>query len=73
MYIILIGYIYVILMMALFEAFSPSGTVLGALMTFVVWGVLPTALLGYLLGTPARLRRRRLEEEKEQAESADAE
>lgn len=66
MYIVLIGYLYVILMMALFEAFSPAGSVLGGLMTFAVWGVFPTVLLAYLLGTPARLRRKRQQEEAEQ-------
>lgn len=53
MYIIAIGWLWVTFMMALTE----PGIVAG-LMTFVFYGLLPCALLLYLLATPARRRRR---------------
>lgn len=59
MWIVAIAWIYVALMMALAEATSPQGTVLGAVITFVFYGVAPTALVMYLLGTPGRRRARR--------------
>ncbi len=54
MWIVAIAWMYVTLMMALAEATSPQGTVLGALFTFVLYGVGPLALVLYLLGAPAR-------------------
>ena len=54
MYLIVIGWIYVALMMAVAEANHPLGTVLGACVTFVLYGVGPVALLIYLMGRPAR-------------------
>lgn len=54
MYLVAIGWLYVAFMMALAEATSPSGTVIGALFTFLAYGLGPVALLMYLLGTPAR-------------------
>ena len=57
LYIVAIGWIYVALMMAAAEATASNGTVLGALVTFVLYGVGPVALVLYLLGTPARKRR----------------
>ena len=59
MWIVAIAWIYVALMMALAEATSPQGTYLGAVITFVFYGVAPTALVMYLLGTPGRRRARR--------------
>lgn len=58
MYLVAIAWIYVVLMMAVAEALSTQGTVLGALITFVMYGVLPLGLLMYILGTPARRRAR---------------
>jgi mannose/fructose/N-acetylgalactosamine-specific phosphotransferase system component IID len=52
-------------MMALAEAFSPGGTVLGALITFLLYGVLPLGLVLYVLGTPARKRARKAQEQSE--------
>ena len=62
MYLVAIAWIYVVLMMAVAEAFSSQGTVLGAVITFVLYGVLPLTLVMYILGTPMRRRRRRAEE-----------
>jgi len=57
------------LMMALAEALSAQGTVLGAIFTFVLYGCLPLSIVMYLLGTPMR-RRARLAAEAEQAQVA---
>lgn len=62
MYLVAIAWIYVVLMMAVAEAISSQGTVLGALITFVLYGLLPLALVMYILGTPARKRRRSAQE-----------
>ncbi len=56
MYLVLIAWLYVTLMMAVAEATSPMGTVLGAVMTFVLYGLLPMGIVGYILGTPSRKR-----------------
>jgi hypothetical protein len=69
MYLVAIGWLYVAFMMALAEALAPRGTVLGALITFLFYGVAPTALLMYLLGTPGR--KRRLREQERSAASAE--
>ena len=62
MHLIAIAWIYVALMMAVAEALSSQGTVLGAVITFVLYGVLPLAVVLYILGTPARRRARRAAE-----------
>lgn len=59
MYLVAIGWLYVALMMALAEATSSQGSVLGALFTFLLYGLLPVAIVMYLLGTPARRAARR--------------
>jgi hypothetical protein len=56
MYLVVIGWLYVTMMMAVAEANNSTGTVLGALITFVLYGVLPVALVVYLMLTPARKR-----------------
>ena len=56
MYLIAIGWLYVALMMAVAEASSSNGSILGAVITFVLYGLAPAALVMYLLGTPARKR-----------------
>ena len=65
MYLIVIGWLYVTLLMALAEAFSTQGSVLGAIITFVFYGLLPMALVVYLMGTP--LRRKAIRRQEEQA------
>lgn len=59
MYLIAIGWIYVALMMSVAEATNTNGSILGAVITFLLYGVGPAALLMYILGTPARRRKRR--------------
>lgn len=56
MYLIVIAWIYVVLMMSVAEATNSNGTVLGALITFVLYGAGPAALVVYLMGAPARSR-----------------
>jgi len=56
MYIVPIAWIYVALMMSVAEATNSTGSVLGACITFVLYGVLPVALLMYIMGTPGRKR-----------------
>jgi hypothetical protein len=56
MYLVIIGWLYVAVMMAVAEATSPIGSVLGAIFTFVLYGALPVSLVVYLMGTPARKR-----------------
>lgn len=54
MYIVVIAWLYVAVMMAVAEAGHPNGTLLGAVFTFLLYGVGPVALLIYLMGRPAR-------------------
>jgi len=56
LYLVTLGWMYVVLMMSLVEALSPNGTLLGAVITFIFYGLLPLALVLYLVGTPARRR-----------------
>ncbi|MDD2179102.1 hypothetical protein OIN59_16820 [Acidovorax sp. D2M1] len=67
MYLIVIAWTYVTLMMAVAEATSPQGTVLGAIITFVLYGLLPMGILVYILGTPSRKRKIKEREASEQA------
>lgn len=53
MYIIAIGWLYVTVLMAFAE-----GNVVAGLLTFVFYGLLPTLLMLWLFGGPARRRRR---------------
>ena len=59
MYLVAIGWIYVVLMMSVAEATSTSGTLLGAAFTFLLYGVLPLSIVMYLLRTPGRRAARR--------------
>lgn len=73
MLLVLIAWLYVTLLMGLAEATAPNGTVLGGLATFVFYGVLPAALVGYILATPARKRALRARQQAEQAAASGAE
>lgn len=59
MHVVAIGWGYVVLMMVLAEALGPSGSVLGALVTLLLYGVLPMGIVLYIGGTRARARARR--------------
>ena len=54
MYIVAIAWFYVALMMAVAEATNSTGTLLGAAVTFVLYGLLPIGLVIYIMSTPAR-------------------
>jgi uncharacterized membrane protein len=62
MYLVAIAWIYVVLMMALAEALSSQGSVLGAVITFVLYGLLPLSVVLYIMGAPARGQARRAAE-----------
>lgn len=66
MYLVAIGWLYVVVLMALVEALSSQGTLLGAIVTFVLYGVLPISIVLYVMGSPARRRARLKAEAKEQ-------
>ncbi len=68
MYLVLIAWFYVALMMAVAEATSPVGSVLGAIFTFLLYGVLPMGVVGYIMGSPARRRARKAQEAQAQAQ-----
>ena len=58
MYIVAIAWIYVALMMSVAEATNTNGSVLGGIVTFILYGILPTAIIIYIMGTPQRKRAR---------------
>jgi hypothetical protein len=59
MHIVAVGWAYVVLMMVLAEALGPSGSVLGAFVTLLLYGVLPLGLVLYIGGARGRARVRR--------------
>jgi mannose/fructose/N-acetylgalactosamine-specific phosphotransferase system component IID len=65
MYLVAIAWMYVVVMMSVAEATAPNGTVLGAIVTFFLYGVLPCVILMYLMGTPMRRRAIRAKEQAE--------
>src|SRR5688500_12114358 len=62
MHLVAIAWLYVVLMMAVAEGSSADGSVAGAVLTFVLYGVFPLSIVLYLLGTPGRRRARRAAE-----------
>ena len=68
MYIVAIAWMYVALMMAVAEATNTNGTVLGAIVTFILYGLLPIALVVYLMRSPGRKRAMK-EKEAQEAQS----
>ena len=69
-YLIVIAWLYVALMMAVAEATSPVGSIVGAFFTFVLYGVGPVSLVVYLIGTPARRKAIKAREADELAQHA---
>jgi hypothetical protein len=59
MHIVALAWIFVVVLMALAEATSTQGSLLGALITLLLYGALPLGIVLYVLGTPARARARR--------------
>lgn len=72
MYLVVIAWLYVVLMMAVAEATNSNGTVLGAIITFLLYGVLPLGLVIYLMRTPQRRKGRRAQEQAANAAAAQA-
>ena len=58
MYLVAIAWMYVVVMMAVVEATSANGTLLGAIFTFLLYGALPLSVVLYILRSPARKRAR---------------
>lgn len=74
MYLVVIAWLYVTIMMSVAEATSSTGSVLGAIVTFLLYGLLPLSIVVYIMGTPARKRaiHARAMAERAQAEAAAA-
>ncbi len=72
MYLVVIGWMYVVLMMSVAEATNTTGSVLGAIVTFFLYGLLPVALVVYLMRTPQRRKALKAQEAREAAERAAA-
>lgn len=68
MYLVVIAWLYVALMMSVAEATNGNGTLLGALITFVLYGAGPVALVVYLMGWPGRSKVRKAREKQEWAQ-----
>jgi biotin transporter BioY len=66
MYIIAIGWLWVALMMAITET-----SIVAGVLSFTFYGLLPCALLMWLLGTPARRARQRTQDERAGTGSSD--
>ncbi len=67
-YLVVIGWMYVVLMMSVAEATNSTGSILGAIVTFFLYGLVPVALVVYLMGTPHRRKAIKAREAAEQAE-----
>jgi predicted membrane channel-forming protein YqfA (hemolysin III family) len=64
MHIVALGWMFVVVLMSAAEATSSQGSVLGALVTFVLYGLLPVGIVVYVMNTPHRRRARRRAEER---------
>lgn len=69
---IVLGWLYVAVMMALAQAFHPEGGLLSAAFVLLAYGLAPVELILYVLGTPARRQARRAREQAEQAQQQPA-
>lgn len=49
MYLVVIAWVYVAVMMAVVEATSPQGTLLGAFFTLLLYGAVPVSLILYFI------------------------
>ena len=62
MYLVAIGWMFVVVLMSAAEAMSPLGTLLGAFITLMLYGVLPLSIVLYVMGAPMRRRARQAAE-----------
>lgn len=60
--IIIIGWLFVVFLIAVAEAVDPKGSLLSAFFTFFGWGVFPLSIVAYILATPMRRRWRQSQE-----------
>jgi membrane protein implicated in regulation of membrane protease activity len=72
MHIVFVAWVFVVALMALVEATSSQGTLLGAFFTLLLYGALPLSIVMYVLGTPARKRKRLLAQQESAAPPTDA-
>lgn len=72
MYLVVIGWMYVVLMMSVAEAMNTTGSVLGGIVTFFLYGLVPVAIIVYVMRTPQRKRERQAREAAEDAARAAA-
>jgi len=63
MYIVPIAWLYVALMMSVAEATNTNGTILGGILTFILYGILPISIIVYVMGAPNRKKARLAAEE----------
>jgi len=68
MFIVAIGWLYVVLMMSITETNPVAG-----IMTFIFYGLVPVALLLYISGGRQRKRRRAVEQQERQRQASAAE
>ena len=62
MYIVPIAWLYVAVMMSVAEATASNGSLLGAIITLVLYGLLPVGLILSFMGAPGRKRAIRVRE-----------
>jgi uncharacterized iron-regulated membrane protein len=72
MHIVFVAWVFVVVLMALVEATSSQGTLLGAFFTLLLYGALPLSMVMYVLGTPARKRKRLMAPQESAAPPTDA-
>jgi hypothetical protein len=58
MYLVILAWLYIAVLMAVAEAMNHNGTLLGAIVTFFLYGLVPIALVIYLMTTPMRRKAR---------------
>jgi membrane protein implicated in regulation of membrane protease activity len=71
MYLVAIGWMFVVVCMAGAEAMSPVGSLLGAFFTLLLYGVLPLSVVLYVMGAPGRRRARKAAEAAELSAAPD--
>ena len=62
LWLVALGWMYVVLMLAVAELMAPNGTAVGAFFTLLGWGLIPLSIVLYVMGTPARKRARQARE-----------
>ena len=63
MYLIVIGWLYVAVMMAVADAMHSNGGILSGIVTLFLYGFVPVGIVVYLMGTPLRRKQRQQQAE----------